>query len=412
MTISVEEQYLLELMNRARLDPLGEAKRFGIALNDGLDPGTISSRAKQVLAGNDLLDTAATGHSLWMLAEDEFQHVGEGGSSPNERMDDAGYHGTTYGENIALVGSTGSITLAQSIAQLNENLFRSAGHRENTLNGTFRELGLGTEVGFYTQGSSTFNAAVLTENFGVLGTRHFLTGIAYQDADNDAFYSMGEGVSGVTFAAQGHQTATAGAGGYELGLTSSAGVAVSGQAGGVTFSLKVNMRPGNVKLDLVDGNVFFSSGSVTLISGVQDAVLLGVGNLSATGSAQDNHLTGNSGANTLNGHGGRDLLEGGVGNDTLIGGAGNDRLNGGRGADVFVFAPAGGSDRITGFSTAEDTLRLDAALWDQRTLTAAQVIAEFATETANEVVLDFGATEIRLLGLGSTAGLSGAMDIF
>lgn len=410
MTLSVEEQYLLELINRARLDPLGEAKRMGIGLNDDLAPGQISGGAKQVLAGNDLLDLSAADHSLWMLAEDKFQHEGLGGSLPNERMVDAGYDAASFGENIALVGSTIPLTIAGAIEELNKNLFLSAEHRVNTLDADYREVGLGAELGLFTQAPNTFSAAMLTENFGLKGTDRFLTGVVYQDADGDAFYSMGEGIGGVTFAAGGQQDATSFTGGYALGLASGAAVSVTGQVGGVAFGLKVDMRPGNVKLDVVDGSVFFTSGSVTLETGVQDVVLLGVARLSVLGSAFSNNITGNDGANSLFGRGGRDVLTGDLGNDTLAGGTGNDRLNGGKGADVFVFAPAGGSDRITGFSAAAgDRLQLDAGLWNQRALTGAQVVAEFATVTASEVILDFGATEIHLLGLTTTAGLAGAL---
>lgn len=38
MTISAAEQLLIELINRARLDPLAEAQRLGIDLNAGLAP--------------------------------------------------------------------------------------------------------------------------------------------------------------------------------------------------------------------------------------------------------------------------------------------------------------------------------------------------------------------------------------
>ena len=48
-----QEQLMLELINRARMDPNGEAKRFGIKLNEGVDgKDTISAKPKQVLAGN------------------------------------------------------------------------------------------------------------------------------------------------------------------------------------------------------------------------------------------------------------------------------------------------------------------------------------------------------------------------
>ena len=44
------EQYMLELINRARANPSAEASRYGIGLNDGLAAGTITTAAKQPLA--------------------------------------------------------------------------------------------------------------------------------------------------------------------------------------------------------------------------------------------------------------------------------------------------------------------------------------------------------------------------
>ncbi len=98
------DQYLLELVNRARLDPLAEAARYGIDLNQGLSSGTISAAAKQPLAGNTDLAQASEAHSEWMLAANTFSHYGPGGSTPGDRMGDAGYDFTgswTWGENIS-----------------------------------------------------------------------------------------------------------------------------------------------------------------------------------------------------------------------------------------------------------------------------------------------------------------------
>ena len=44
------DQYLIELINRARLDPVGEAARLGIDLNQGLSQGQITTAPKQPLA--------------------------------------------------------------------------------------------------------------------------------------------------------------------------------------------------------------------------------------------------------------------------------------------------------------------------------------------------------------------------
>ena len=73
-TNSAQEQLMLELINRARMNPVGEATRLGINLNQGLPAGTISGAAKQVLAMNDLLVIATDNHSNWMLVNGQFAH--------------------------------------------------------------------------------------------------------------------------------------------------------------------------------------------------------------------------------------------------------------------------------------------------------------------------------------------------
>src|SRR5262245_58376639 len=57
-------QYMLELINRARTDPAAEAARpdYGIDLNEGLAPGTISADPKQPLAPNEWLLQTIEGH--------------------------------------------------------------------------------------------------------------------------------------------------------------------------------------------------------------------------------------------------------------------------------------------------------------------------------------------------------------
>lgn len=411
-SISAAEQYLLELINRARLDPLAEAAGFGISLNQGLAAGAINGQAKQVLTLNSLLNTSATAHTMWMLEEDIFDHTGEGGSQPDDRMVDAGYLGSNFGENLALVGSSGAITVEGSIDELFENLFLSAAHRVQTLFTAFREVGLGAELGQFTQGPNTFNAAALTENFGLRGDLRFVTGVIYQDLDNDDFYTIGEGVAGVTFSAQGKSAVSSGPGGYGLGLTSASAVTVTGQSGSLAFSLSVDTRAGNVKLDLVDNKTFLTSGNVTLISGVQDVTLLGVANLRATGSAAGNAIIGNDGSNILKGLLGRDFLSGGKGNDVLHGGRGNDKLIGGIGADDFVFGLGGGVDTVVGFSvSAQDELHLDDALWNNTVLTKAQIVSTFAKVVGSEVVFDFGVDEVHLSGLTTTAGLAALIQI-
>lgn len=334
MTLTPQEQYMLELINRARLNPDAEAARLGIGLNEGVTGGTITSAAKQVLAPNAALEAAARGHSQWMMANDTFSHDGAGGSKPDDRIKAAGYAPGAFwwGENLGQYLTTGTIDLDQVSADLYDGLFLSAQHRENLLRDVFREIGIGIETGTFTT-TQPYNAALVTQNFGQVGSAVFLTGVAYSDRDDDNFYSIGEGVANVGFQIGGTTVRTVAAGGYGLSTGAGSAVSVTVTQGASSSVVTVDLSAGNVKLDLVDGSMFRTSGNLTLVSGVADAELLGVGNLTLRGNAAGNYLAGNNGSNFLFGNAGADTLSGGDGTDYLIGGAGADRLNGGAGTD-------------------------------------------------------------------------------
>ena len=403
--LSAIEQSMLELVNRARLDPLGEMARQGLSsLNKDLAAGTITSAPKQALAPNLAIAEAARAHSLWMLEADIFSHTGSGGSNAGERMGDAGYAFTgvwTWGENIAWKGTSGTVDPAQYILDEHRGLFLSAGHRANILEGDFREIGIGALTGDY----SGYNALMTTQNFGLSGSKVFVTGVAYDDADRDAFYSVGEARAGiavlVTVGADSATGSTGAAGGYAVGVGSGTAM-VTFSGGGLTASIDVivSTAAGNAKVDLVDGVRIETFVSATLGANATTAKLLGAVAANLTGSAAANVLTGNKVANTLDGGLGNDTLKGLDGSDVLLGGGGNDRLEGGVGADrllgqlgndviiggmghdtitggfgadtltggtqqdTFVFnaAPlAANADRITDFSSLDDAIWLEDA---------------------------------------------------
>jgi hypothetical protein len=104
MQLSAAEQYLLELINRGRLDPVAEADRYGIDLNEGLVAGTIGDGPLQVLAHNEILSESSEAHSAWMLANNVFSHTGESGSSAGGRMSDAGYTWNAPSEVVHQLG--------------------------------------------------------------------------------------------------------------------------------------------------------------------------------------------------------------------------------------------------------------------------------------------------------------------
>lgn len=452
MTLTADEQVLLELINRARLDPLAEAARYGIDLNAGLAAGTLAGGSRQVLAPNLLLEEAARQHSVWMLNADVFSHTGSGGSQPWDRATSAGYAWRTIGENISWRGTTAAAQDAIGmVLSHHEGLFRSAGHRVNLLNDSFREIGLSREQGLFQQGTTNWNASMLTELFGTSGTQRFLTGVVYSDLNADKFYSLGEGKGGALFTIGNETMTTSAAGGYSIGTSATGAIGVSGRtAEGITFTATVDMSLGNVKLDILDGNIFYSSGSLSLGAGIHRGQLLGTNALSLTGNGADNILAGNGAGNrivglagndriwglggndliggdagndqiyggvgndTLFGNQGDDLIDGSWGNDRLVGVGGNDTLSGGAGADRFEFYAWTGSDLVTDFRLSDgDRLALDDGLWGNAALTKSEVIESHATVTANGVLLDFGASgTVLLAGVTTLNGLSNAIDIF
>ncbi len=90
ISISAEEQVVVELINRARANPSAEASRLGMGLNDNLPSNQmISSTPKQPLAPVFELQHAAELHSKDLLDRDYFDHMAKtpapNGVSPSDR---------------------------------------------------------------------------------------------------------------------------------------------------------------------------------------------------------------------------------------------------------------------------------------------------------------------------------------
>ncbi|UEM25293.1 CAP domain-containing protein (plasmid) [Skermanella mucosa] len=251
---------MLELINNARANPTAEASRLGISLNQGLSSGKISTAPKQPLAFDGDLVDAAHKHSTWMLDTDTFSHRGAGGSSFTTRMKAEGYvfsGSWTAGENISWGGSTGTINqLAHTLAR-HDSLFKSPGHRVNILNDNFKEVGLGVEFGKF----GNYNASMVTQDFAKTGTASFITGVAYDDRNDNDFYTPGEGRGGIKVTAVSTGTTTpvtvtditGAAGGYDIAVapgTYKLTFSEGGLAAPVTQTVTIGSK--NVKIDLID----------------------------------------------------------------------------------------------------------------------------------------------------------------
>jgi hypothetical protein len=122
----------------------------------------------------------------------------------------------------------------------------SSGHRANILNNNFKEIGIGFEVGQF----KGFNSAVVTENFAKTAGPSFLTGVAFNDLDQDRFYDINEGLANITVTARNNSTGatkttkTGSAGGYQIELANGN---YTVDFGGHVSQVTINNR--NVKLD-------------------------------------------------------------------------------------------------------------------------------------------------------------------
>jgi Ca2+-binding RTX toxin-like protein len=349
MGLSAAEQYGIELLNRARMDPSKEAALQKIGLNQGSMPGPISSAPKQVLAPSAQLQVAAEKHSSYMLRVDSFAHDDIGDGTPTSRIKATGFWGSAsqiYAENINYASVGYSKTLEGLTAVQHGMLFDSAGHRYNLLSGWVNEVGYGLAQGDF--GGN--KVSMVTQVFGARAAT-YVTGVVYADKNGNKFYNIGEGRQGLAFALEGgRMVKAAAAGGYALRVTPAddTRVEIGGGRVAVVEIDTLNGRNGfNAKLDVVSNNLLLVSTSTALISGsIRDIKALGISALNLTGSESNNRLWGNIANNVLSGAGGQDTLYGGSGNDRLYGGEGHDSLLGQDGNDVL--SGDAGNDTLDG----------------------------------------------------------------
>ncbi len=381
---TAREQLMLELINRARMDPAAEAARYGIDLSEGASPA-ISSAPKQVLAGSDDLGKAADKHSKWMSFNGMSHNEGTNtayfyGVDPGARIARAGYtNPQTLGENVAYRAGT-ALDATQAIYDMHRDLFVDAsqfgrGHRVNLMNGAYSEIGIGNQTG---TGSFGMKTSYITQDFAdAKGAARFITGVVYNDTlTKDDFFTVGEETGGrAVSTANGTKSDVTGAGGgYELAFKGGGSKTVTFDLVGDDLTVKVDLAGANVKVDAVNGREIWTNGSLASLStAIKELHALGIESVNLTGSSASEKIYGNSGANSLSGGGGSDLIVGGNGKDTLSGGGGadtifggnsSDVLSGGKGNDQFDFrkashSPASAPDTIKDFdASGNDTINL------------------------------------------------------
>ena len=270
-----EEQYYLELINRARANPPAEGVRLAASTDSNVLSAYTAFGVNLVLmqtqfavilpqpplSMNATLLTAARAHSQNMLQNNYQGHTGPDGSLTSRLQNyTAGANVWGLGENVysycksVEYGHAGfEVDWGGSVAT--GGMQTPPGHRLNIHSADFREIGIGVVLGS-AGGANGVGPQLVTQDFGTLASLSaFVTGVVYRDLNNIGFYDPGEGIGGVTITAAGSDfyAVTASAGGYSLPVPADGTYLVRFTNGSVPPTQKiVTVTNGqNVKVDYV-----------------------------------------------------------------------------------------------------------------------------------------------------------------
>jgi uncharacterized protein YkwD len=299
-----EQQYMLELVNRARADGGAEATRLQGFANQGEPPFpgglqegppsingqsfTIANTA-QPLSFNPLLINCAQSRAQFLNDNDQF-FSGQnphtfGGTTPEGRINAAGYamnlsteyNGpTTAGgffpgpENVAENVSSGSgpftgAKLVATVLNQHNSLFTDQsvagrGHRMSMMLTYWREMGIGISAGSDNGQGNTWDSLYTVQNFGKLAnSTPFITGVVYQDTNGNGFYDPGEGIAGVRVDVAGSNffAISSASGGYSVPVPGNGSYNVTFSGGGQTTTQRTVTVANslNAKADFLAGAV-------------------------------------------------------------------------------------------------------------------------------------------------------------
>jgi len=270
-----DEQYYLELINRARANPTAEGIRLATTTDANvlgayaaLGVNLVLMQAQFVLISpqpplsmNATLLDAARAHSQNMLQNNYQGHTGPDGSITTRLAAyTAGPNSWSIGENVYAYSKSvwyghAGFEVDWGGTALTGGMQSPPGHRENIHSPDFREVGVGVVLGS-NGGSGGVGPQLVTQDFGTKGgLLPFVTGVVYRDLNNNGFYDPGEGIGGVTvtIANVDSYAVTAASGGFSVPVPGSGTYTVTFSGGSVPTTAKsvsvVNAQ--NVKADYI-----------------------------------------------------------------------------------------------------------------------------------------------------------------
>ncbi len=234
-------QYALSLMNLARTNPQAAANWLSTEINN--DPNLqvtlnhygvnvpaklsqlSSATAQPPLAWNDALGSAAQGHSQDMFSNNFQSHTGSDGTSPGDRISNAGYGASSSeGEDAFAYASSVENSIEAFLLDWGVS---DDGHYRNIMQpgtpaqGAFGDVGIGI---VQTQDSLGQERDVVTVDFAKgQNSQPQVVGVVYNDSDGNGVYGPGEGQA-VAIQAQNlatgavSSTNSSAAGGYQMPL--------------------------------------------------------------------------------------------------------------------------------------------------------------------------------------------------
>jgi hypothetical protein len=236
-------QLFLEELNDARANPAA----FGASID--VDLSAVAPAPP--LAFNTQLIQAAQQHSQDMNNHAYFAHASAAGIDPGRRIRNAGFVWTSWHESIAggsaFPGPTDALRALVTdagIADLN--------HRDHLLaiDDVFKnqnQVGIGIVLG----GTGPLRNYYTIDTAATAGTRPFLTGVVYNDANANDRYDLREGLGGVRISVSGAgSTTTFNSGGYSIQLRPGT-YTVTASGGGLSTPLirTVTIGSTNCRLD-------------------------------------------------------------------------------------------------------------------------------------------------------------------
>lgn len=289
---TAEEQYILELINRARANPRDEGVRLATTTDANIrgaynffnvDTGRVRADfatypAKPPLAFNAMLITAARRHTNDMRLNNFQGHVGTDGSTFDQRIVQAGFTSyTSLGENVgAYAYSLWYGHVGFNVDWGNPDM----GHRHNIMNfdaadQVFTEFGVGVADLNRPWQQNQVGPIIITEEFARNSNGPFLVGVVYNDVNSNGFYDLGEGLSGVrvTPSSGTYYATTSTSGGYAIPVkTAAASFTVTFANGPLasSYTRNVTVAGESVKLDLVPTT---TPGAVSLVRPLPGAIV-------------------------------------------------------------------------------------------------------------------------------------------